>query len=364
MIKIVHIVEATATGTLSMVCECVNSLAARGHKVTLIYSRRPETPKKLEALFHESVTIIEMKLGGLSGLASLPRLRRILININPQIIHLHSSFAGFYGRIATLNALPKSRLFYSPHCISMMRTDITFRKLIYATFELFANIRNCTYVACSLSEKSAIRRWLNVEASLLENAVNFDCRSIEAPPFVSKHSNGLQIVTVGGIRPQKNPYLFARICTLLRQDFPEIRFMWIGDGEPQLVQILLKSGVEVLGWKEKEEVIEILRDSQLYLSTSSWEGMPVSVIEAMASGVPVLASNCSGNVDVIEHGVNGLIFQSDTEVCNYLKQIFRAEIDLSPLAFNASKQVLNRFSLESFSRSLLSMYEEGRSSTV
>lgn len=353
MSTIVHAVEATATGTLSMVTMAANLMAAKGHDVHVVYSLRPETPADLSSLFHDRVVLHQQKMGGLRGLQSIPALRTLLKALSPDILHLHSSFAGFMGRLATFGTLSDTRVFYSPHCISFMRRDIRARKILYAGLELLASLRPCTYVACSESERRAIWKWLGKDAVLVENAV--DVERYASGRRVGE-TDGLQIVTVGGIRKQKGPEVFARIAERCLRSAPGLKFVWVGDGTAEAKERLGRAGVQVTGWLESGQVADILQSSGVYLSTSLWEGMPVSVIEAMASGVPVLASTCSGNVDIIDHGRTGLLFDSPQHAVSVISKIVAGAIELDGMSRVAKEVVLSRYSVDAYARNLESLY--------
>ncbi|MFM0751476.1 glycosyltransferase, partial [Paraburkholderia sediminicola] len=169
--KIVHVIESSATGTLAVVRMVANRLAREGHKVYVIYSRREDTPVGLRAQFDPSIALCHIRMRGPNFPKVIWGLRRMLMSIEPDIVHLHSSFAGFFGRLASILALKSTAFFYSPHCISFMRTDVSFaRKLAFAAFELIACVRECMYVACSESEKAAVEAYLKRSAVLVENA--------------------------------------------------------------------------------------------------------------------------------------------------------------------------------------------------
>lgn len=109
------------------------------------------------------------------------RLRATLTALGPDVVHLHSSFAGFLGRLSTLFALPKAAFFYSPHCISFMRRDIsTVKRLAFVGLERIACARTCLYVACSESEGRAIRAWLRQPVVVIENAVGDSAAHVRA----------------------------------------------------------------------------------------------------------------------------------------------------------------------------------------
>ncbi|MEN5220549.1 glycosyltransferase [Stenotrophomonas sp. TWI602] len=357
MNSVVHVVEATATGTLSMVCTAANLMADKGWQVHVIYSLRPETPEDLSSMFHEAVKLQRIDMSAGAALSGGANLRRALIAIDPDVIHLHSSFAGFIGRLATVGAVRRARIFYSPHCISMMRKDAGKKVYVYALLERIAAIKPATYLACSESERDSIRRWLGVDAKLLENAVEVQNTSSPHALQSSPRKPGARtITTIGGIRTQKNPALFAEIATHCKARGLNVNFVWIGDGEPELVKVLHDAGVDVTGWMHKTNVYGILASSDIYLSTASWEGLPVSIIEAMACGLLTLATTCEGNRDVVVHGITGLLFNNGLQGADLIEDIITRRLDPSEMIKNAKDETKARFSIQRFSEELLLAY--------
>lgn len=343
-LRITHIIEATATGTLSM-CELLaNSQSESGHTVEVIYSLRKESPSSINSFFSTRVTTTNLQMLSLmEKFAAMIRLRNHLQRNRPNIIFLHSSFAGFLGRVSTLLFPSKIRVFYLPHCISYMRRDIgAFRRAAFISFEWLGAINPATYVACSESERSAIRSAVPFRSCVLvENAVR--------PPKLSTATRfPRRIITVGQIRPQKNPAQFRDIAIAVKRQFPDAEFIWIGDGDLAMREQLESADVFVTGWLPKDAVLEALASSGIYLSTSQWEGMPVALIEAMYSKVPVVASKCAGNVDVVSHTNTGLLFTSTTEATTLIGRILRGEIDASSMSERALCVAKQRFSIERY----------------
>jgi glycosyltransferase involved in cell wall biosynthesis len=354
MAKIVHLIESTATGTLSIAQMAANA-QGNSSDVTVIFSRRPDTPKDIERLFTNNVSLIEEDLQANNFPFSVFALRRHLKTIKPDIMHCHSSFAGFVGRLAALGL--KTKVLYSPHCISFMRKDISKSKsFLFKLFELFASIKPCTYVACSESERQAVKSSLPfAKVVLLENAVDLTDFKQAKVCVESSENKKIKVITVGGIRPQKGPAEYAQLANEFRQK--NIEFIWIGDGDIEQKQALLDAGVKVTGWMTREEVIAELYKADVYISTALWEGMPVSIIEACAANLPVIARNCSGNKDIIYSGNNGHLFD-DTKQCIDLLDNYLAEpAEFEVLARHAHDQVFTRFSVERFAEELDKIYK-------
>ncbi|MBF9001191.1 MULTISPECIES: glycosyltransferase [Vibrio] len=350
--KIVHVIESSATGTLSIVTMAAQYQADK-HDVTVIFSRRPDTPPNIETLFPSNVTLVEVGMSPKHFPWSLLALRSELKKIQPDVIHCHSSFGGFVGRLSSV--FMRSRVFYSPHCISFMRKDISpLKNFLFKAFESVACLRPATYIACSESERSAIKNALSfVDVALLENAV--DLSEFKALPNPHNAPGKKTVLTVGGIRPQKGFMEFAKIareCAEL-----DLHFVWIGDGAVQDREVLEQAGVEVTGWKSRQEVIALLNDADLYLSTSLWEGMPVSVIEASAAGLPLLLRDCAGNSDIVVDKRGGCLFTQTSEAIELLSQFIADPDKFRQATLPDRKAVFQRFSVERFARHLEEIYQ-------
>jgi len=316
--RIVHLVEATATGTLAMVRLGANAQVEVGHDVQVIYSAREETPSNLVGLFHPSVQLINVQMvSQKERMLSLFKIRKIITASKPHAVFMHSSFAGFLGRIALLGK--PVQCYYLPHCISFMRQDISkIRRILFTLLEWAGAIKSATYVACSNSESLAIKKYIPFRPCVVvENAVNVDA-------WIHKggwDKRKLQVITVGQIRFQKDPMRFAKLAKAVMSKRNDVQFIWVGDGDGDSKQALVDAGVKVLGWKTPSEVKDLLKSSRFYLSTALWEGMPVSPIEAMLSGCVAVLSDCAGNVDIVESEKTGFIFSKVSQATEQLWQL-------------------------------------------
>ncbi|MBC8747446.1 MULTISPECIES: glycosyltransferase [Paraburkholderia] len=357
--RIVHVVESTATGTLMVVSTLATRLVKEGHEVYVIYSRREETPKNLHSMFHPGVVLEHLQMKGPSLTSILSGLRRQLAQLDPDVVHMHSSFAGFLGRVSTLFSLPSTAFLYSPHCISFVRRDVgKVKRHCFAALEWLASVKACTYVGCSESECSAIRRHLWRDAVLIENAIDKAVAEQADHHLGSARKtdagNKRRIVTVGGIRVQKNPQLFAEIARSLDRDGVEL--VWIGDGDADLKGMLIDAGVRVTGWVARSEVIEAVAQADIYLSTASWEGMPISLIEAMTLGTPVVATDCAGNIDTVRHESTGVLYRTAAQASSLIKRIMADDVFREELARGAQQEARGRFSEDRFYNDMVQLY--------
>jgi glycosyltransferase involved in cell wall biosynthesis len=122
-----------------------------------------------------------------------------------------------------------------------------------------------------------------------------------------------RIVFTGRFQAQKNVGLLLDECAALRQLTPQpFELHLIGDG-PLRLELhghaqRLKLNVVWHGWTGREELRAVYQRSDCFVNPSFYEGMPNAVLEAMACGLPVIASDIPGNDAVVQHGVTGLLF--------------------------------------------------------
>lgn len=347
--KLVHIVEASATGTLTMVVLLANAQNSIGHHVSVIYSVRPETPENIEDLFEEGVSLIRIgMLGGLERVSSLFRLRKTLQAIGPGVVFMHSSFAGFLGRLSCLFTLHRTLFLYIPHCISFMRKDVgTIKKTLFIVFEWIAALKKADYVACSESEQKVIRSAVPFRpCHMVENALDFT--NIPKLFKTDLCERSKIVITVGQIRAQKGPNVFASIAREIKKEDPEVDFVWVGDGDPVMRRELEAAGVRVIGWIPKNQVWQYLSVSRLYLSTALWEGMPVSLIEASCALLPVVASSCAGNVDIVSHDKTGWLFRTPAEAVRHIQNSLNDTAHSASMARAAFDIAQQRFTMERY----------------
>ena len=308
--RICHAIESGATGALEMVLLTAEIQRGEGHSVLIVYSERPGTPTDLRARVHPQVGLKHLRMRPL--LPFLPvwcgTFASVLRSWKPDVLHLHCSRAGLLGRLVAGSGFG-GRVFYSPHCIPLMYLDLsTFERGLCRALERLAQFAcPAVYLACARPEQATIARRLSVPVRLLENAVE-DGLVASRSSNATRTGNLRGVVTCARIAELKDPRMFAEICRAVQVTRPDIEFEWIGDGDRRQRRLLERAGVQVTGWLTRDEALRRVAAASIYLSTSAWEGMPVSVLEAMFLGVPVLCRRAEWSMAIIGDGETGRLF--------------------------------------------------------
>jgi glycosyltransferase involved in cell wall biosynthesis len=353
------VTECLAGGTLTVLRHLAAELARSHVRQTLIYSRRPDSPPEVAGLFPDSVRLVEVRPARRSHLGFIGDLARVfgvLMNGDtPDIVHLHSSKAGFAGRLL-LRAMDarngtRTRILYSPHGLAFLNPQRPFSSALYRTLERIAGLVDCQPVGCGASEASALASVNRRRAIVLENPVD--------PAFFDVQQRAPErpvVITAGRVCEQKAPEIFAELSVRVRLDVENARFVWVGAGDAAQEAMLRAVGVEVTGWLPQDQVRSRLATATAYVQTSRWEGLPLSVLQAMAVGLPCLVLDAVGNRDAVEHNETGLIGHDVDELEMYLTMLLASAPLRERLGSTARANALERFSLERFRASLLELY--------
>lgn len=355
MKKLLHIAEPFATGVLSFLID-ITRRQVEEYEVYILYGIRPLTPDNVGELFDKRVHLIRIDsfrgaIGSLMNFNAYRDVRRWYEKIRPDIVHFHSSASGFIGRWA----LPCRKLptFYTPHGYSfLMKDGAKAKRFLFWLIEYLSAKRPSMTIACSEGEyKEAIK--LSSNSTYVNNGVNTrELKTFIRP--ICRIQRPIQICTSGRILYQKNPRYFNEIAKLL----PDAQFIWIGEGELKIE--LTSPNIKVTGWIKREEALDIIKSADFFILPSLWEGLPISLLEAMYLKKICLVSDVIGNRDVIKNGVNGLICNSVNEYADSIRSIVNGKIDGIPLSEHASEDVKQNYNIDLMAQKYDEIYK-GRS---
>lgn len=348
--KVLFVVEAMGGGVFTYIVELSNALCDT-FDITVAYAIRPQTPSNYVDYFDNRVHLIKVEnfcrsINFVRDMKACLEIYGIAKKVNPDIIHLHSSKAGILGRIVFAHT--KAKLFYTPHGYSfLMKNRGVVERVFYKALEKIFAIKRCKTISCSRGEYNESRK-LTKNATFVSNGINID----EIDSFCKKLSKRknvkLTVFTLGRICEQKNPALFNKIAEMC----PDIDFIWIGDGE--LRQKLNASNIQILGWCNREEALKCAYQADVFILTSLWEGLPMSLLEAMYLKKLCIVSDVIGNRDVIQNDINGYICRTVDEYVNVLTHINDEKI--RKLEERAYDDVVKEYSIKIMSKKYIKIY--------
>lgn len=222
-------------------------------------------------------------------LAQLLAVRRWVATLRPDIVHAHSSYAGLYVRLSPRRLA--GAVVYTPHGFSFERRDVPApARAVFWLAEAALSLRGATVAAVGPREAELARRLPGRQPVVyVPNVI----RLVEPVPPPTVPEVGvpprLRLATLGRITRAKDPGFFRRLVLLGQEHGLPLAWTWVGGGEPAEEQALRDTGVLVTGWSQRSAALGWLATADAYVHTAAWEGAPVSVLEAAALGLPVLA---------------------------------------------------------------------------
>jgi glycosyltransferase involved in cell wall biosynthesis len=338
---IVHIVEPFASGVAVFVKSLTEAMPDDIH-IVVHGERKNEMPaEEVKKNFpNQNVRFIKWRsaqrsIDPVKDLLALTELYKILRRLKAKnlvdAVHLHSSKSGLLGRIAC-RMVGITNVFYTPNGASFLSARNRVTRFLYKQVEKVGNFLGGNVVCCSASELEEYLK-LGINAGYINNGIDTN-KNISIPAVRKISKEKFRVVTSGRIEKQKGPALFNKIASYF-EDMPQIEFVWIGDG--QYKKLFTAKNITVTGWLSNTEVHNYVEASDIYLSTSKYEGLSFAVLEALALNKPVLLSNCTGNTDLVKRGMNGDLFNTSSEAINKLLHYYNNPEMLS---------VMGRFSRE------------------
>lgn len=253
-------------------------------------------------------------------------LRRIFIDLRPDVVHTHSSKAGIVGRVAAYKARVP-RIIHTIHGMSFNRTQSSLARAAYAWLERYA-ARRCDAI-------------VGVANAMIEQAVaagickREKCRTIfsgmEIEPFTPGRNDRDAIRKLWGIRDgeivvgtvarlfhKKGYEQLIPIMERVARVRPDVRFVWVGDGaqrseyETELQRRSLTERTVLVGLVPPERVAEQIAGFDVLAHPSQWEGLPRAVVQGLLMRVPAVAFAIDGTPEVVIDGQTGRLI----ELCN------------------------------------------------
>lgn len=241
---------------------------------------------------------------------------------NIQIVHTHSSKAGILGRLSARFAKVKF-ICHTAHGWSFNDFQPFFQRKLFILLErLCARFTDKIIVVSYSDRQKGLANHIGGpdKFHLIRYGIDYSGFILRDRDIRKELGIAAQDLTVGMVscfKPQKAPQDFIRLASLVNQSMPGVKFILVGDGvlrariQALINKFNLQRNVILTGWRK--DINRILSAIDVLALTSLWEGLPIAVLEAIASSIPVIATNTGGIEEVIIDGKTGfLVSPQDT----------------------------------------------------
>ena len=296
--KILHIItKSELGGAQSVLANIVNALCHE-HEITVIAGEGDgkmfdNISQRVHKIF---LPCLRRNISFYNDLKTYFFLRKINKELNPDIVHLHSSKVGLLGRIA----FPKSKIVYTVHGFDSIR--LAFRRLL--PIERSMQKRCAAIVGVSkydlkMMESEGINNNLHCVINGIIPPMNKKTIPFAIPSRYKKH-----ILCIARISTQKKFDLFLDVAKQL----PDYAFIWIGN-----LKEIKNAPQNVFMMGNLQDANQYCKYADLLILPSNYEGLPIVIIEAMSYGKPIVASNVGGISEIVRNGQNGYTVENTIE---------------------------------------------------
>jgi len=368
-IRVLYLVDTlNLGGTETQVVQTALHMRRSGHDVT-VGCLSIEGPL-LRNLQEAQIPVLEFSKGrtllSVNGFWQLARLSVFLRRKKFQVLHAYDLWANLLG-------IPAAWLARTPVRIASRRylTDLDWyrpwrRKVISLIYKLATHIVvNASVVRDLLVQRDGVA---DERIRILYNGVDIDRFALahqrKRPPFDATSESAKFIAVVANFYPAKGHACLITAATHICRRFPETIFVLIGDGKERarLEKQVRRAGLErnflFLGYRQ--DVSELLSCCDMSVLPSETEATSNALLEAMAAGLPVVATRVGGASEIIEDGINGLLVapRDPAALAAAILRLLSDAAFAQPLGRAAQNKIQSEFAFDRLSRELEELYRE------
>ena len=354
--KILQIIPYFCFGGAETMCENLTyALKKMGHEVTVVSLYDEHTPIS-QRMEKNGVKILylDKKLG--LDLSMVPKLTKIMKKERPDAVHTHLDVIKYAVAAAKLAGI--ETCVHTVHNVADKEAEGRLQKIINKTyFKLGWSVP----VALSPEVQRTIAAFYSMDLSnipVIYNGVDLS-RCIPKETYTT---DTLTLVHIGRFNEQKNHEGLLQAFQKIHARYPNCRLNLLGDGE---LRESMEAYAKALGIFEsvrflgsQSDVYPHLHDADIFLLPSKYEGMPMTIIEAMGTGLPIVASAVGGVPDMITNEESGLLTSCDPdEVSRAVFRLIKEDALRKSLGQNAKKESV-RFSAEYMAEAYSKVYQK------
>jgi glycosyltransferase involved in cell wall biosynthesis len=372
MISILHLVASSRGGGAVHVRDLATHLDRRRFAVSVAMPEDGGNVVGADFAGH-AVDFHRLGIAATPSPLTLLRLRRLLRDERYELLHCHGARAAFWGRLAATSlGRGRPKVIYTIHGFTAPHRPFPKRAALLATERALSPVTTAVIAVSSAEQSAFLAAGLAAphKIHVIHNGIDMArFRNTQLERSDQRAALGLPahvplITTVSRLYFPRDFETLLNAFDLVRQRLPEARLLIVGDGpyRPRVESLTrglgLTSHVTIAGMRR--DVARILGATDVFvLSTCLVEGLPLTILEAMASSLPVVASDVGGINEAVIHGETGLLVQAQDPVA-----LSEAMLDLlvntskaKTLGERGHERAAARFTLERMVQETASVYE-------
>lgn len=266
----------------------------------------------------------ERKPFKINNLKALFKLNKIIKENKYEIIHTNTPVASILVRLSNLIVGQPSKIIYTAHGFHFYNGAKLINWLVYYPIEKLLSYFTDSLITINKEDyNKAINNKFGSKNIYLIDGVGVNLDKYNKPTIDVKR--GLRdkygyrkedfiLIYTGEISARKNQKLLLDALSQISSKIENLKVLLIGKGENENIVDDLKKQCETLKLNDyvlffgyRNDVADLMKLSDVAVSTAIQEGLPINIIESLSSGLPCVVSNCRGNRDVIKNNINGIV---------------------------------------------------------
>lgn len=273
---------------------------------------------------------------------------------NFDIVHCHSSKAGVIGRLSSLITATKN--IFTIHGLSFLAFDNIFIKNFYILIEFILSYMTNKIIYVSFNDyKIAKSKFLNMRnAEIIHNSVP-DIKELSKKIKIKK--NLVKVISVARFDKQKNHKMLLKAFSNLNP-YLNWELNLFGDGillnecKKLAYNLKIEDRVNFKGFVNNNEILKEYQNNDIFVLCSNWEGFPITTLEAMREGLPIIITDIGGSAEAIIDNYNGFVINNNDvkSLETKLEKLISSEELISEFSINSRKIFHKVFSYDVFYR--------------
>lgn len=366
----------TVAKTMHFFVNQIKFLNEKGYTIDIACNMESQIPDELLEFIGEKHDIsFQRKPFSFKNFNAFQQIQSIVEQNDYDLIHLHTPIASFITRIATRNKCD-AKIIYTAHGFHFFSGGPLINWLLYYPLEkLAARWTDKLIVINNMDFKIAVDKLFHEDSERVSliNGVGIDASKFNQEAISAKkkqkllenlnlYNNDYILICIGELNNNKNQQFLIKEIGSLKKRIPNIKLLLVGEGplKNEYIRLVKRLDVEenVVFTGFRNDISELLKISNVLVSASYREGLPVNVMEAMTTGLPCVVTNIRGNVDLIQNSKNGYLYEINNSAA-YHNSIFNLYNDekLTKNIVNNNLYEAFKYDVNSINKDILSLYK-------
>lgn len=345
IIKVLHILQSSEfSGAENVVCQIVD-MFRNNNNYEMAYCS-PEG--KIDEVLRKR-NILYFPINRIS----IGYLNEIIDLFQPDILHTHDALASVLAAMTH----GKRKIIAHIHGNHLNMRKVTIKALLVKLFAYrFSQI---IWVSHSSYDNYYFRKYVKDKSIILPNIILKE--DIERKLMEDSNTYSYDCVVLGRINDIKNPLRALKIFEQVMKEKKDLSVAFIGDGDLMqackefIIEHKMQQNIVMLGYRSNP--IKMLAGSKILVMTSIYEGTPMSALEAMGVGLPIISTPTDGLVDLIVNEVTGYYSDEDTELAKKILEVLSSEETQHRMRENTLKRFDYLVNVEKYKNSIVKIYQ-------